>query len=107
MRADQATFKILTAYTGVKSLDEALRQPQAQRLLWLEILVNDRLDSALNLEDGVVREAYQKACRWYTTYRSLIQSVLTRAPLPADPIPVDPRDYRVFVEALRFAANHP
>ncbi|MFM8552134.1 MAG: hypothetical protein ACKOCD_07465, partial [Nitrospiraceae bacterium] len=83
-----------------------VENPNAQRLLWLEILLNDRLDAILDLGDPAVREAYDKACRWYTSYRSLIDSMVKRAPLPADASPVDQRDYRTFVEALRFAADH-
>lgn len=87
-------------------MDEALRDPRAVRLLWLEILVNDRLDLAPWMDRAETREAHTKACRWFTTYRSLIASVLPRAPLPPDSGPVDPRDYRVFAEALRFVADH-
>lgn len=106
MKVETIPFKLLAAYTGAASLVEALENPNAQRLLWLEILMNDRLDPILDLSNPKVREAYDKACRWYTSYRSLIDSMVRRAPLPADPSPVDQRDYRTFVEALRFAADH-
>jgi hypothetical protein len=104
--AATSALRLLPGYTGVLSIRDALQDPRAIRLLWLEILVNDRLDLAPWGERPEVQEAYSKACRWYTAYRSLIDSVLTRAPLPADPGPVDPRDYRVFAEALRFVADH-
>lgn len=32
--------------------------------------------------------------------------ILPRAPLPAEPGPVDPRDYRLFAEAIRFVVAH-
>jgi hypothetical protein len=75
-------------------------------VLWLEVLFNDQLDIAPILDHPAGREAYRKACRWYTAYRSLIQAVIPRRPLPSDPGPIDQRDYRVFAEAFRFAADH-
>jgi hypothetical protein len=88
------------------TIDEALRDPRGVRVLWLELLVNDRLDLAPWRGRAEVEEAYKKACRWYTTYRSLIDALLPRAPLPAEPDPVDPRDYRLFAEAIRFVVAH-
>ena len=99
-------LKILSAYTGAASFEDALKDPRAIRLLWLEILVNDQLDLAPWLDREDVREAYAKACRWYHTYRSLIDSVVGRSPLPYEPGAVDPRDYRVFAEVLQFVADH-
>lgn len=99
-------LKLLPAYTGVATLEEALGDPRGLRLLWIEILVNDRLDLSPWSERADVREGYTKACRWYTAYRSLINSLISRTPLPSDHGPLDPRDYRVFAEALRFAADH-
>lgn len=101
-----SALKILPGYTGASSIEEALRDPRGIRLLWLEILVNDRLDLTPWLNRPEVQEAYAKACRWYTAYRSLVDSLLARAPLPPEPGPPDPRDYRIFAEALRFVADH-
>jgi hypothetical protein len=100
------SLRILPAYTGVASIEEAFQDPRAVRLLWIEILVNDRLDPTPWGDRPEVQAALTKARRWFTTYRSVIQSVLHRAPLPPDPGPVDPREYRQFAEALRFAADH-
>lgn len=97
---------LLPVYTGITSLDEAVRDPRGTRLLWLELLVNDGLDLRPWWERPEVREAYQKACRWYTTYRSVLEAVLPRPPLPPDPGPVDPREYRLFAEAIRFVCAH-
>lgn len=99
-------LKILPAYTGISSIEDALHDPRAVRLLWLEVLINDRLDLSPWQDRAEVQAAYTKACRWHTTYRSLIDSVLTRTPLPTDPGSVDSRDYRLFAEALRFVADH-
>lgn len=103
---DSSRLKILSAYTGAASLEEALEDPRGLRLLWLEILVNDRIDLTPWRGREEVKEAYVKACRWYHTYRSLIDSVVGRSPLPYEPGAVDPRDYRVFAEVLQFVAHH-
>jgi len=103
---NSSRLKILSAYTGAASLEEALEDPRGLRLLWLEILVNDRIDVTPWRGRAEVSEAYVKACRWYHTYRSLIDSVLARSPLPYEAGPVDSRDYRVFAEALQFVADH-
>lgn len=97
-------LRLLPVYTGATSIDEALQDQRGVRLLWLEVLVNDRLDLTPWLEHREVQEAYQKACRWYTTYRSLIETLLGRTPLPVDSGPIDPCDYRLFAEAIRFVA---
>ena len=99
-------FRLLAAYTGCFSIDDALGDERAVRLLWLEILVNDALDLTPWRDRTEVREAHTKACRWYTTYRTLIDGLITRTPLPPNAGPIDPRDYRVFAEALRFVADH-
>ena len=103
----QATpFRLLEAYTGATSFEDALRDERAVRLLWLEILVNDALDLTPWRDRPEVIAAYAKACRWYTAYRTLINSLITRAPLPADSGATDPKDFRVFAEARRFVADH-
>jgi hypothetical protein len=90
----------------VKLLEEALRDPRAVRLLWLEILVNDGLDLGPWRDHPAVRAAYAKACRWFSTYGHLVQALIFREPLPHDATPVDPREYRTFAEALRFIGDH-
>jgi hypothetical protein len=104
--SNSPALRILPAYTGAHTLEDIVQDSRAIRLLWLEILINEQLDVTPWLDRADVREAYVKACRWYTTYRSLIRSVLDRAPLPVEAGPVDPRDYRTFAEALRFVAAH-
>jgi hypothetical protein len=99
-------LKLLPAYLGVPSLDEALTHPRVARILWLEILVNDAIDWA-SLTHPLVRQAYGTACRWYTKYRALISSLVPRAPLPEDLGLIDDRLYRQFAEALEFAHDHP
>jgi hypothetical protein len=50
--------------------------------------------------------AYAKACRWFLTYGHLVQALISRGPLPHDPTPVDPCDYRTFAGAMRFISAH-
>jgi len=100
------SMKLLPAYTGLDTIDEILNNPRAVRLLWLEILVNEHLDLAPWGDHPAVQQAYEKACQWFTAYKSLINSMIARHPLPHNSQPVDFRDYRVFAEALRFATAY-
>jgi hypothetical protein len=99
-------LKLLPAYLGVPSLDEALKHPRVARILWLEILVNDAVDWT-SLTHPLVQQAYRTACQWHTKYHTLISSLIPRAPLPEDLGPIDDRLYRQFAEALEFAHDHP
>lgn len=100
-------LKLLPAYLGASSLEEAAQTARGRRVLWLEILVNDQLDPTLRLDDPVFHTAYVTACRWYTHYRRLLTALLPRVPLPHDAGPIDPREYRIFAEALYFVCHHP
>ncbi|RMH36999.1 MAG: hypothetical protein D6690_04580 [Nitrospirae bacterium] len=100
--ASTTSFKLLPAYTGITSMDDVLRCPRAARLLWLEILINDRLELEPWRHLPSVQAAFAKACRWYTAYRTVLTATLSRTPLPHDPGPIDCRDYRTFAEVLRF-----
>lgn len=102
-----AKLKLLPAYAGVDSIEAGLRIPRAAKLLWLEILVNDHLDLTPWKDNPVLQESYSKACRWYTSYRSVLTAIISRTPLPHDSGPIDFREYRTFAEALRFVADHP
>ncbi len=75
---------VLPAYTGLNTVEEVIQNPRARRLLWLGILFNEQLDLKPWQGHPEVQDAYQKACRWFTTYRSLIQSVSPRVSLPLD-----------------------
>jgi len=99
-------LKLLPAYTGIASIEDALADDRGQRVLWLEILVNDQLDLTPWLHHTGVQSAYQKACRWFTTYRTLITALIARTPLPLDSGPIDQREYRTVMEALRFVSAH-
>ena len=97
-------LKLLPAYTGCVSLVEALEDPRCQGVLWLEVLFNDQLDDVVLLQHPRGRDAYETACRWYTNFRSLIQFIAPRKPLPANSGPLDSRQYRTFIEALHFVS---
>lgn len=101
-----APLKLLPAYLGTDSIEAALATARGRRILWLEILVNDRLDLSPWRNHPPMQEAFQTACRWYSRYSRLITFLFNRAPLPADPGPIDFREYRTFAEALRFAYHH-
>lgn len=100
-------LKLLPAYLGTDSIEVALATARGRRILWLEILVNDRLDPAPWLDNPAMQQAIQTACRWYSRYSRLITFLFDRAPLPPDPGPIDFREYRTFAEALHFAYHHP
>ncbi len=108
LSTDQANcqLKLRPVYTGVASLEEALHNPHAVRLLWLEILFNDKLDLTPWHTHQEVSATYRKAYPRYNTYRSLIDSLLARSPLPTQAGSVDSRNYRIFAEALRFVSTH-
>ena len=100
----QATpLKLLPAYLGTTSIEQAIQTPHGRRVLWLEILLNDQLDLTPWQANPTVQEAYQTACRWYTHYRRLLTYLFDRTPLPVDSGPIDFREYRTFAEAVYFA----
>ena len=96
---------LLPAYLGTDSVAEAIQTPRGQRILWLEILVNEHLDLSPWSSEPAVQQAYQTACRWYTHYRRLLTSLLGRTALPPDHGPIDYRDYRAFAEVLSFVCT--
>lgn len=99
-------LRLLPAYLGTDSIQEALQTTRGRRILWLEILINDKADLTPYEHDPLFQEVYRTACRWYTQYRRLITSLFDRRPLPEVPGPIDFREYRTFAEALRFAYHH-
>ncbi len=100
------SLKLLPAYLGTSSIDEATQTARGRRVLWLEILLNDQLDLTPWQNDPAVQEAFRIACRWYTHYRRLLTYLFDRAPLPIDSGPIDFREYRTFAEAVYFAYAH-
>ena len=81
--ASQHPLMPFPAYMGTNSIADAIQTARGQRILWLEILVNDHLDLSPWTSDPSVQKSYQMACRWYTHYRRLLTSLLDREPLPS------------------------
>lgn len=102
----QCSLKLLPAYLGVTSIEEAIQTARGRRILWLEILLNDQLDLSPWQANPAVQEAYHTACRWYTQYRRILTYLFDRASLPLDSGPIDFRQYRTFAEAVYFAYAH-
>ncbi|MFY4729301.1 hypothetical protein [Nitrospira sp. BLG_2] len=100
------SLKLLPAYLGTTSIEVAIQTARGRRILWLEILLNDRLDLSPWQANPAVQEAYRTACRWYTQYRRILTYLFDRAPLPLDSGPIDFRQYRTFAEAVYFAYAH-
>ena len=93
---------LLPAYLGTDSIAEAIQAARGQRMLWLEILVNEHLDLSPWASEPAVQAAYHTACRWYTQYRRVITFILGRAPLPPDTGPIDHREHRAFAHVIAF-----
>lgn len=74
-------------------------------LLWLEILVNDGIPWEDYLHILEINNAYQKACIWYTNFKTMLNTVVKRKPLLNINGKVDDREYRKFVEVLNFVKS--
>lgn len=101
----QNQFTILTTYTGVKTIDEAVHNKNGLKLLWLEILFNDSIDWESYLEIPAIRTAYDKAAIWYSHFRNMVEQVKIRKPLRKTKGQWDQKEYRRFVEVLNFLGN--
>lgn len=98
-------LKVIPYYTGKGTLEEALKDKRAAGLLWLEIIFNDsfKWEGYLNIQE--IKDSYEKACIWYSNFRSLIQGHTKRKPLKRIEGKVDNREYRRFLEVLNFAST--
>lgn len=101
----EETLQILPFYTGDRTLQTALQNPKSLRLLWLEVLFNDRVRWKDHLDRPEVRIAYEKACVWYGRYRTMIEGHSGKKMLERRPGDVDMREYRTFLEALHFVSG--
>lgn len=102
---NDAVLKVVTVYTGKETLEEALKEGAAKKLLWLEILFNDGVEWERYLAIKDVKDAYEKACIWYGKFRSLIEAQTKRKPLQKKNGEVDYREYRRFIEVLNFVSR--
>ena len=97
-------LKLIPYYTASQTLEEALHDPLAQKLLWLEILLNDSINWKKKMARRHIRTSFRKAGRWYGSFKSLIAAHIRRRPLPVPPGPIDAREYRQLLEALAFVS---
>jgi hypothetical protein len=98
-------LKVITPFTGRETLEDALRDKRAEKLLWLEILFNDEMEWERYLDIPDVGAAYEKACAWYARFKMLIDGSVGRRPLPEKEADIDEREYRRFVEVLNFVSG--
>ncbi|TAJ98473.1 MAG: hypothetical protein EPO39_18175 [Candidatus Manganitrophaceae bacterium] len=98
-------LQIIPFYTGDENLEAALANPKSLRLLWLEILVNGDIPWEKYLNRPGVSVAYEKACAWYTQFKTMVEGNTGRKPLPLRRGEVDMKEYRLLLEALNFVAS--
>lgn len=98
-------LKIIPYYTGTKNLLKALKDRKGLEILWLEILFNDTISWQDYLGIKEIKGAYEKACLWYTNFKTLIENHVKRAPLKTRKGKVDNRQYRRFLEVLNFVST--
>jgi len=105
-RAKQGVpFRIIPSYTGVQTLEASLEDPKSLRLLWLEILLNGNFPWEAYQDLPEVESAFEKACIWYGHYKTMIDGLIGRPPLPRRTGKIDEREIRTFQEAIYFASN--
>lgn len=97
-------LKIIPFYTGKQTLSQAIKDDKSNSLLWLEILFNDGIRWK-EIKYLTVKESYVKACVWYHSFKSLINSCLKREPLEFKRGKIDFAEYRKFQEALNFVRD--
>ncbi|HEX9757928.1 MAG TPA: hypothetical protein VGB26_09015 [Nitrospiria bacterium] len=52
-----------------------------------------------------IQSAYQKACIWYSHFKTMVLYSTRRKPLKTKTGPIDEKDYRKFLEALNFVSD--
>ena len=98
-------LKLLPFYTGARPLEEALSNPRAIKLLWLEVLFNEEVNWSSLTHIPEIKNAYRQACVWYSNFRTLLHQVISGKHLRPEQGKVDMRYYRVFVEVLHFVSG--
>jgi hypothetical protein len=98
-------LRIIPFYTGDKSLDEALRNKKSLKMLWLEILFNDRIpwEDYFNIQE--IKIAHEKASIWYHHFKTMVDWSVKRKPLGEQKGEIDEREYRKFLEVLNFVSG--
>ncbi|HHG75523.1 MAG TPA: hypothetical protein ENK22_10780 [Persephonella sp.] len=92
-------LKIIPVFTGkdYQSIDEILKDKKAKKLLWAEILFNDKINWE-KYKDKIEKD-YKKAAIYYTNFRYLFKN---RKPLLEIKEKIDEREIRRFEEIYRF-----
>ena len=103
---NQERFRIIPYYTADKTLDEALKNPKSLCLLWLEILFNGVVSWEDHLDQPQIQAAYEKACAWYSRFKTMVNGHVGWEPLERRPEDIDMREYRKFLVALSLRSEH-
>lgn len=101
----RSKLRIIPFYTGDESLEAALGNPKSVRLLWLEVLFNGEIPWEKYLDRSEVSAAYEKACAWYSQFKTMVEGHAGKRSLPLRRGEVDMREYRILLEALNFVAS--
>jgi|SRR3989337_102200 len=102
---DDIKLKIIPYFTTLATLKNALEDKRGIKLLWLEILLNGDINWEDHCDIPEIKSAYEKACVWYTNFRSMIDACVKRPPLRVMKGRVDNREYRRFIEVLNFVRH--
>lgn len=102
---DDVKLKIIPHFTTLATLKNALEDKRGIKLLWLEILLNGDINWEDYCDVPEINTAYEKACIWYTNFRSMIDANVKRPPLRMIKGRVDNREYRRLIEALNFVRH--
>lgn len=100
----RSKLRIIPFYTGDETLEAALVNPKSLRLLWLEILINESIPWEEYLDRSEVSVAYEKACAWYSQFKTMLESHAGKRSLSLRKGNVDMREYRTFLEVLNFVS---
>jgi len=98
-------LRIIPFFTGDETLDEVLKNKKSLNLLWIEILFNDHISWEDHLDIPEIKMAYDKACVWYSNFKTLLDSTVKRRPLRKVKGKIDDKEYRRFLEALNFVTH--
>jgi len=98
-------LKVVPYYTGKDTLEEILEDKRSRDILWLEILLNDNINWEKELNNEELRKSYEKACVWYTNFKTMVEGHIKRKPLKTIKGNFDKREYRKFIEAISFVSS--
>lgn len=99
-------LKILPFYTGITNLKDAILSKEGNKILFLEILLNEDVKWKEFLKYKQIKEAYQEALGWFYKYKTAIFCRgLRKKPLLPLVKPKKPvlQKERLFWEAVYFA----